>query len=57
VLEPAHYNWKTELGVVCITSLAWTGMVAALTYILRLHQVKSEAAGIWARLQSRFMTI
>jgi putative peptidoglycan lipid II flippase len=57
LLEPAHYNWKTELGVVCVTSLAWTGMVAALTYILRLDQVKNEAAGIWARLQSRFVTI
>jgi lysylphosphatidylglycerol synthetase-like protein (DUF2156 family) len=56
-LEPAHYDWKMEVGVVCVTSLAWLGVVAILTYALRLDQVKNEAAALWARVQRRFIAI
>jgi putative peptidoglycan lipid II flippase len=57
LLEPAHYDWKVEVGMVCVTSLVWIGIVAVLTFVLRLHQVKNEASAMWARLQRRFMAI
>jgi len=56
-LEPAHYDWKMEVGVVCVTSLAWLGIVAILTYALRLDPVKNEAAALWTRVQRRFIAI
>jgi putative peptidoglycan lipid II flippase len=52
-ITPAKYHWLTQLGVVCITSLAWLGVVAGLSYVLQLHQLKHEAAQGWEKLRRR----
>jgi len=52
-ITPAEYHLLTEIGVVCITSLAWLGVVAVLSYVLRLHQLKTEAAQAWEKLRRR----
>jgi putative peptidoglycan lipid II flippase len=53
-ISPAKYYWLTEVGVVCVTSLVWLGIVAVLSYVLQLHQLKSEAAQGWEKLRKRF---
>jgi putative peptidoglycan lipid II flippase len=53
LITPAKYHWLTQLGVVCITSLAWLGVVAGLSYVLQLHQLKHEAAQGWEKLRRR----
>ena len=53
-ITPAKYHMLTEIAVVCVTSLAWLGVVAVLSHVLRLHQIKSEAAQGWEKLRRRF---
>ncbi len=53
-ISPAKYHWTTEVGVVCVTSLVWLGVVAVLSHLLQLHQLKSEAAQGWEKLRRRF---
>ena len=52
-IEPAKYYWLTEIGVVSVASLAWLGIVAVLSKVLRLNQLKSEAALGWGKLTRR----
>ena len=52
-IRPANDYWLTEVGVVCVTSLVWLGIVAALSYVLQLHQLKSEAAQGWEKLRRK----
>jgi putative peptidoglycan lipid II flippase len=53
-ISPVKYELLTEIGVVCVTSLVWLGVVAVLSYVLRLQQLKSEAAEGWDKLRRRF---
>jgi putative peptidoglycan lipid II flippase len=52
-ISPANYYWVTEVGVVCVTSLVWLGVVAVLSHVLQLHQLKSEAAQGWEKLRRK----
>jgi putative peptidoglycan lipid II flippase len=54
-ISPSKYHWTTEVGVVSVTSLVWLGVVAVLSHLLQLHQLKSEAAQGWEKLRRRLV--
>ena len=50
---PAEYHWLPELGIVCLTSLVWLGVVAVLSKVLQLHQLQNEASQAWAKVRDK----
>jgi peptidoglycan biosynthesis protein MviN/MurJ (putative lipid II flippase) len=57
-IEMAHYRWPAsapaEIGIALVAFLVWLAIVAVLSHVLRLHQLKSEVAQGWGKLQRRF---
>lgn len=42
-LEPAHFRWLPELGVLCLAGLLWLAMAALLSRLLCLEALLAEA--------------
>jgi putative peptidoglycan lipid II flippase len=56
-IELGKYRWPAsapaEIGVAVVAFLVWLAIVVVLSYVLRLHQLKSEAAQGWDKLRRR----
>jgi putative peptidoglycan lipid II flippase len=56
-IELGQYRWPAsapaEIGVAVVAFLVWLAIVSVLSYVLRLHQLKNEAAQGWEKLRRR----
>lgn len=52
-LDPVHYHWLKELGVLLVATLAWGLMVWGLSHLLRLDHLRDEVRGLQRKVLGR----